>query len=110
MRGRKTSNAYRKDADIILVAARYEEDDKHMAIAQAYQRRWKVWSDVLLLDRSRLVDELEGGARVFTGCFDDLVADFEVDEEVVLSVWNSEQWITLASKSAHADDLGLPLF
>ena len=110
VRGRKTSKTARKDADIVIVAARYEEDGSHLAAVQAFRRRGFVWGDVEILDRPRLIQELEGGARVFTGSYDDLTADFTAGSPVELSGSDGAQWVTTPGEKSSADRLNLPRF
>jgi hypothetical protein len=56
----------RMKIDGVIEAVRYSSDGGiHMV--RAYQRRGAVWSDLILLDRSELVEQLQKGKHFVTG-------------------------------------------
>lgn len=110
MRGQAVSPATKK-ADVVLVAARYAGDGR-LTMAQAYRRRGPVWSDLVLLERSALIEDLRRGRKVFAGRTRELAHDFELFHKLVLDGADGEGVVraAVAGGSSERDDLGLPLF
>ncbi len=109
MRGKRVSRASRK-LDVVLVAARYDEEDEQIDIAQGYERRGFVWGDLVLLDRRTLVERLNANKRVVTGHPGELPGDFVVAAEVHLAQEGGTETIVADGHQTGRDDLGLPLF
>lgn len=96
--------------DTVLVAARYEPVGRGLVMARAYERRYAVWSDVVLLDRDDLLERLRSRKRVVTGTAGDLPGDFVVLERVRLVDDGGQARIVAGDPSRGKDDLRLPLF
>ena len=56
----------RAKIDGVIEAVRYTTDG-HIAVARSYERRGQVWSDLILLDRKQLLEQLECGRHFVTG-------------------------------------------
>lgn len=104
-RGRRLSRVG-KQADLVLVDARYDADRGRLSLVRGYERRGDVWSDLLLLDRDSLIGRLRAGSRVFVGKLKDLPGDFELFARVHL---NGESE-SIRSGANESEDLGLPIF
>jgi hypothetical protein len=110
VRGVRASLPARKaKADVVLVAARYE-DDGRLEVAKGYVRHDQIWSDVQLFDRETLVDMLGLDRRVATAKFKDLAADFSLKSKVNLKEMDGTMWLVVNGTTGSRDDLGLPLF
>ncbi len=109
VRGQAVSPAT-KEADVVLVAARYGADGR-VRIAQAYLRRGPIWGDLVLLDRGTLVEALQRGRKVFAGRTRDLSHDFELLHRLVLDGRDGEGVVrsAVAAGAAGRDELGVPL-
>jgi hypothetical protein len=96
--------------DVVVVAARYAAEDGRLILAQGYERRGVVWSDVGLFDRQTLVERLESGMKIVTGRPKELAGDFEFAASVELAAVDGKQTLVAEGRPAHGDDLGVPLF
>jgi uncharacterized radical SAM superfamily Fe-S cluster-containing enzyme len=101
--------ARKSKADIVLVAARYE-DDGQLKMAKGCVRHDQIWSDVKLFDRETLVDMLGFDRRVATAKSKDLATDFSLISRVHLKEVDGHMWLVVNGNTASRDDLGLPLF
>lgn len=110
MRGQAVSPATKK-ADVVLVAARYDADGR-VQIAQAYQRRGPIWSDLVLLHRGALVEALQRGRKVYAGRTRELSHDFELLHRLTLDGREGDGVVRAAGATGAAgrDELGVPLF
>ena len=111
MRGQPVSRATRK-ADLVLVAGRYSPSDGRLQVAQAYRRRGPVWSDLFLIDRATLLQDLQSKRRVYVGRPGVLAHDFEILHPVQLERRNGDSVVRSAgsTNSSMADSLDMPLF
>jgi len=108
VRGWQLSPASKK-LDIVVVAARYDaEGNLHMA--QGYERRGDVWSDLRLFDRGTLVERLHSQRRVAVGAVSPVPGDFDVAGHVRLQRKNGQARLTTGSAPADQDQLSVPLF
>ena len=110
MRGRKISQAARKELDLVIVAARYQSDDGFLSIAQGYERRGPVWGDVQIFTREELAEKINQRERVFTGREADIEGDFEVLEPVQVQRRNGDFALYVGESSSDTDQLNVPLF
>jgi hypothetical protein len=94
-----------KRLDIVVVAARYDPQGK-LTVAQGFERRGQVWSDLILVDRDTLIRKLRSRWRVAVAVPAPVPGDFEIVARVRLERKNGVE--TLASNSAHADQDHLP--
>jgi hypothetical protein len=108
MRGVRVSPALRK-FDVVLVAARYQSQKPELDFAQGYIRRGSVWSDLQLLRRSELIEQVAQGKKVVTGKPASLPGEFEADERVELSGQHGSRLLRAAGAAGPGDDLSLPL-
>jgi hypothetical protein len=108
MRGKRVNPASRK-LDVVLVSARYQSGAPELDFAQGYVRNGFVWSDLKMLRRSELIDQLAAGKKVFTGKPVELPGNFEAGERVELVKQNGGRLIRAGSTSGPGDDLNLPL-
>ena len=66
--------------DAVVQAVHYGTSDK-IAWARTFQRRGPIWSDYVLVDRQRLIDEIKSGKRYMTGKrVQQMGGTFEVDK------------------------------
>jgi hypothetical protein len=108
--GTRLSPASRK-ADVVVIAARYGLEDHRLTVAQAYERRGNVWSDLLLLDRDGLAERLRTRKRVHTGTPDPSVpGDFVLRDAVQLVGHDGHESMVADGRAAQGDDLGVPVF
>ncbi|HET7012018.1 MAG TPA: hypothetical protein VFI11_14675 [Anaerolineales bacterium] len=108
MIGRRLSSAAKK-LDVVVVAARYAPDG-NLALAQVYERRGQVWTDLVLFDREDLVQRLRAGKRVAAGVPAQVPGDFEVRESVRLSGVNGRAVVRAEGATSTTDDLRVPAF
>jgi hypothetical protein len=94
-----------KRLDIVVVAARYDLLGK-LTVAQGFERRGQVWSDLILVDRDTLIRNLRSRRRVAVAVPTPVPGDFEIVARVRLEGKNGVEF--LASNSAHADQDHLP--
>ena len=104
MRGWQLSPAAKR-LDIVVVAARFDPQGK-LTVAQGFERRGQVWSDLILVDRDTLIRNLRSRRRVAVAVPTPVPGDFEIVARVHLERKNGVE--TLASNSAHADQDHLP--
>ena len=104
MRGWQLSPAAKR-LDIVVVAARYDPQGK-LTVAQGFERRGQVWSDLILVDRDTLIRNLRSRRHVAVAAPTPVPGDFEIVARVRLERRNEEE--TLTSNSAHADQDHLP--
>jgi len=109
VRGYRIPKASRK-LDVVIVAARYAQSGKKLAIGQAYVRRGLVWSDMKLLDRNDLIQRLEDKQRVVTGKPAKIPGEFVVSDHLRLERDNGTVTLRAGTAETKGDDLGLPLF
>jgi hypothetical protein len=109
MRGKRASIA-KKKVDLILVAIRLESAGKWVEVAQGYERRGVVWSDMKLFSRDEIIARLEAGDRVFTGKLGSLEGDFDLSNRVHLEKGREDVRLLVRENSSSGDDLELPLF
>jgi hypothetical protein len=108
--GSRLSDISRK-ADMVIVAARYDAASGCLTLAQAYERRGAVWTDVLLLDRDALLARLSSRRKVFAGAPRGQVpGDFTVRGEIRIQAGNRRAWLALGNTRVEQDDLGIPVF
>ena len=93
--------------DVVVASARYTPETRRVSEARVFERMGQVWSDILLLDRDRLVQKVEAGLKVVTGSPTALPGEFEIRQAVRLSPDGS----LLADGAAQGrDDLGVPTY
>ena len=110
MLGTRVSDISSK-ADAVVVAARYDSEDEHLLLAQAYERRGAVWTDVVLLDRDALLARLRSRRRVYAGeAHPDIPGDFTVRGRLGLQQADGRTYLTLGTPPAGHDDLAVPVF
>jgi hypothetical protein len=107
--GQRVSSSRRK-IDIVLVAVRYADDGRQMELVRGFERRGPVWSDLVLLDRSTLIELVGAGRRVVTGREKELPGDFEVLAPVRIMERDGHVLVMAGAHSAGDDSLGLPRF
>ena len=108
MRGMRVTPASRKD-DIVLVAARYQQDKPELDFAQGYVRRGPIWSDLKLLRRSELIDQVSQGKRVVIGKPANLPGSFDAGARVELAGTDGGRTLRAGKSGGPGDDLDLPL-
>jgi hypothetical protein len=109
VRGVKVSRAARK-LDVVLVAARYDEERSQLRVAQGYERRGFVWGDLVLFTRHDLLERLKAKKRVVIGVPATLPGDFITKGTVRLIEEGGGAYIIVNGRPTKGDDLGLPLF
>jgi hypothetical protein len=98
-------------ADTVVVAARYDPADGHLLLAQAYERRGTVWTDVVLLDHDALLARLKSRRRVYAGIVHpDIPGDFAVRGRLELQQAHGRIHLSLGTSLAGHDNLGVPVF
>ena len=110
MRGVRVSKASQKDYDLVVIAARYLEEDHSLDIVQVLIRRGPIWGDVELLTRSEIIDAIESDHRVVVGRLADVQGDFEVSGELRLMGENGLGRLVVGERKPAHDDLQVPLF
>ena len=110
MRGERVSKASRRDYDVVIIAARYEEKNHRLEIVQALQRRGPIWGDVVLLDRSEVIAAIESGDRVVVGRLADVQGDFVVAGEVRAIGDDGLVKLVVGEREPSQDNLQVPLF
>jgi hypothetical protein len=108
MRGIRVSPASRK-LDIVLVAARYQPQDHKLDFAQGYVRRGTVWSDLKLLYRPELVEQVTQGKKVVVGEQFEMPGNYKVEGRVKLTGKNGERCLRVDGGAGSGDDLKLAL-
>ncbi len=108
MNGQRLSPAAKR-LDVVVVAARYAPDGK-LTMAQAYERRGQIWTDLLLLGRAALIELLRAGKRVAVGEPATVPGDFVVRDAVVLSGVGGRAVVRVSQTRSNTDDLGVPTF
>ncbi|HSR48091.1 MAG TPA: hypothetical protein VLL77_08900 [Anaerolineales bacterium] len=93
--------------DLVVTSARYDGETGRVSQARAYERWGQVWSDILLLDRSDLVERINAGKKVVTGGPVGLPGEFDVDRSVRLA---DGKWLVADGGSPGRDDLGVPTY
>jgi hypothetical protein len=92
--------------DLVVSAARYDPQTGRVSQARAYERWGQVWSDILLLDRSDLVERVEAGRKVVTGEPSALPGEFEIRRPVRVE----GEWLVTDGASQGRDDLSVPTY
>jgi hypothetical protein len=108
VKGQRLSSAAKR-LDVVVVAARYAPDGK-LTVAQGYERRGQVWTDLLLLDRPTLIGRLRAGRRVAAGEPRGVPGDFVVRDALVLSGADGRAVVRASHTSSSTDNLGVPTF
>jgi len=98
-------------ADTVVVAARYGPQAGELLLAQAYERRGVVWTDVILLDRDDLLARVRSRRRIYAGeVRPDIPGAFTVHGRLQMVHDGARTYLTLGKGTARGDDLGVPLF
>jgi hypothetical protein len=100
----------RMDYDGVVEAARWD-DRNHLKWVRAYLRRGPVWSDLTMLDREALVEQINAGKRFVVGRrIPQLAGSFEVYKPVNLVEKNGHQILVTGDLQVERDTLeGVPL-
>jgi hypothetical protein len=108
VRGWQLSPASKK-LDLVVVAARYDSEGR-LSLAQGYERRGQVWSDLRLFDRATLIEKLRARRRVAVATPTAVPGDFQELAPVRLQRRNGT--VTLGSEplANDRDHLAAPLF
>jgi len=102
---------FKKKVDGVIEGVKYEEDGL-IDWVRVYQRRDKVFTDVINLQRGELLDELKSGKLYKTGQrVEYLGSSFETDLEVNLVELDGETYLQ-AGETGRAEDYleGVPIF
>jgi hypothetical protein len=91
--------------DIVITSARYSLDGRLLQV-RAYHRFGPVWSDILLIDRHRLVEMMQRGMTVATGRRERDPGGMVVVAEVQLV----EDSLVLHGKEGTGEALGVPRY
>jgi hypothetical protein len=96
--------------DGVIQAVRYGEDGQVLWV-RAFLRRGPTWSDIILLDRRTLVEQLKSGVRFYAGERVPLLAGtFEVSAPVKLIPADGQEVLVTGDLRAEKDCLeGVPL-
>ena len=108
MRGVKLSKRSRK-LDVVVDSVRYD-DDQMIQIVRAYERRGKVWGDLVLLDRNLLAARIEDKKEVVTGRQLDIPGDFDVFHKVESHTSSGQTYLFAGEMNEDSDSLNLPIF
>ncbi|HSB89959.1 MAG TPA: hypothetical protein VLD63_08050 [Anaerolineales bacterium] len=108
MRGWQLSPASRK-LDLVVVAARYDSEGR-LSLAQGYERRGEVWSDLRLFDRATLIEKLGAQRRVAVGTPTAVPGDFQELAPVRLQRRNGTVTLGSGALANDRDHLAAPLF
>ena len=108
MRGWQLSPASRK-LDLVVVAARYDAEGR-LSLAQGYERRGQVWSDLRLFDRAALIEKLRARRRVAVATPTAVPGDFEVLAPVRLQPHDGTVTLSSGPHANGRDHLAAPLF
>jgi len=97
----------RSKIDGVIETVRYTSDGT-ISLVRMYQRRNQAWSDILLLDRAALVEQLKSGKNILTGTRKYALGSmFETRSQVHLT----NQHIVTEGQAAGRDLLaGVPVF
>ncbi len=96
--------------DLVIVAARYADNPRRLALVQAYERRGAVWGDIVLLDRPALLARLKARRRVVAGRPKELPGDFELVAPLHLIGKDDRAQVLTEGQTSTGDELGVPLF
>jgi len=100
-----------RKADIVVVAARYDDGRGRLSQAKAYERRGAVWGDVVLLDREALLGKVRSRRKVFAGeVRAEVPGDFILRGAIRARGAAGQTVLVQAASAAGVDDLGVPLF
>jgi hypothetical protein len=101
----------RKKVDGVIEGVKYDENGL-IDWVRVYQRRDMVYTDVMVLPRSELIDELERGKHYKTGRRVEYQgSSFETDFEVDLVKEHGDTFIHAGAKQQPGDHLeGVPIF
>ncbi len=96
--------------DGVVEAVHYNPDGK-IKWVRAYLRRGKTFSDIVLLDRQALAEQLKSGKRFMAGKRIALMAStFEVSRPIRLAKQDGQEVLVTGDKSASKDSLdGVPV-
>jgi hypothetical protein len=106
----RVSKASRKKYEFIVIAARYQAEDGSLDIAQVYERRGPIWGDVILLNRSQIIEILREGHRIVTGKLGEVQGDFDVFGSLNLLANNGSESLVVGEAVSSRDELQVPLF
>jgi hypothetical protein len=93
----------------VLVAARYDSVGR-LAVAQGFERRGDVWSDLRLYNRETLVQRLRARRRVAVARAAPVPGDFESAARVHIEPRTGRMTVNGGANGGPQDDLPLPLF
>ena len=96
--------------DLLITSARYHSESGQLMFAKGFEPVGQVWSDILLIGRVELLARLKDGQRIVNGEKEDLVADFEPQQEIRLVQSAEGHLIIAGDRATDHDDLGVPLF
>ncbi len=91
------------------MAARYDSEGT-LQLAQGFERRGEVWSDLRLFDRGTLVERLRARRRVAVGSPTPIPGDYYVLANVTLHQTNGKVTLGAGSAPADRDSLAVPVF
>ncbi len=96
--------------DGVVEAVHYNPDGKVQWV-RAYVRRGKVFSDIILLDRRTLAEQLKSGRRIMAGKRIPLMAGtFEVSKTIRLVQQDGQEVLVTGDRMANKDSLeGVPV-
>lgn len=95
--------------DVIIEAVRYKNGQ--ILSARAYERRGATFSDHVLLDRKRIVEQIKEKKRFVTGKRRELLAStFEVNKSVKLVKHDEHEFITTSDHATRDELEDVPLF
>lgn len=99
----------RPKIDIVVVAIRYEAPGK-IAWVRAYERRGKIWSDRIMIQRADLIARIRAGQHVMTGERIEFEAGtFKIWEAVRVEDSNGASRLLAEAANGSGDDLnGVP--
>jgi hypothetical protein len=100
-----------RKADVVVVAARYDDGGRRLLQAQAYERRGAVWGDVVLLDREALLGQVRSRRKVFAGeARAEVPGDFILRGAIRARGAAGQPVLVQGASVDGADDLGVPHF
>ena len=99
-----------KKLDGVIEAAHFNADGR-LAWVRAYERRGPTWSDVVLLDRTTLIQRLKAGKRFYVGTRREFLAsEFELSQPLRLVQSRRGLILVVGKGPAQQDSLeGIPV-
>jgi hypothetical protein len=100
----------KKKFDGVIQAVHYQADGQ-IAWVRAYLRRGPTYSDLVLLDRKTLIEQLKTGKRYYSGQrVLQLASTFDLDEPLQLLEKDGKQILVVGNRVAERDLLaGVPV-